>query len=177
MNKGLITHGLDILIHITILFTILMLLFKFYGSYLIENNLTTSLKKEIDSALDKYNLKYIKCIPGVESILQRLDKIYKKESNLERKKWNKNIYDKGYIIIGFLIFTIIISYILVNMYCKDSKIDFKALFIDNILTFIGIGIVEFIFLTTIYTQYVAIKPSKLRKKIEHSIIKNLNVKE
>ena len=174
MNDEFFNHSLNILIHVTILFTMLTLLFQLYGSYLIENNLTINLKKEINNTFDKYDLKYIKCIPGVESILKRLEKIYKKESNEEKNKWNKNIYDKAYIIIIFLIFSLVIAYVLLKVYCKDSKISFTHLFIDNILTFICIGIIEYIFLTYIYSQYSAVKPSHLKKNIENSIVKNLS---
>jgi hypothetical protein len=156
----------DMIIHSLILFTFLTLFFSFYVSKIstdvFNEEVNNIINENIDHTID--NLK------GSQTIVQELlinnlplDKISNyyngvdstvdaKNKGLLHSLWIANIILWGCFLIGtFLIYDIY------NLHVKD-------IMIENILTFIIIGIAEYLFFTRIGLKFVPVEPSFISKQ-------------
>lgn len=171
-----VKFGINIILHVTFLFTILTALFVFYTSKLLEDSVngqvidllndniadkkilvTDKLNKALHTSIDlKYfNFDKIKNVFGME--------------NSERLNNNKLVKTILALLITFFILMFIISVLVAKSLCNDVSV--KELLVENIIIFVLVGIIEFTFFTKIILKYIPGYPSTLSKTVIETLKK------
>jgi hypothetical protein len=204
---------LNILLHVTILFTILSILFTMYiskvSSKIINNEIDIIIKKNIDIDVIENKIKENKKIyddfiaqfdnskdinekieienkmKEIYNIIENLHNEIKKDNNYydyyyklfsKENNTRKGINNEIFFYMKFINGMLIVFFILFLIYLIKSKsIDngqIINIFIENILTFLFVGIIEFLFFKNIIMKYVPIEPSLLIKSFLDSFQKN-----
>ncbi len=164
---------LNIAIHVTILFSILSILFIYYITHLTSN----LLNGHFTGIINKYfkdntnNLKnYIKTnnLPFNNYInnfdYNYYEKVYSKQ-DLTRKLINEQVINK-IINVNILLVIITILYCITLLLTNNiSYGDIKDLIIENIISFSIIGVIEYLFFTNIAFKFVPSPPSHILKSL------------
>lgn len=222
---------LNILLHITILFTILSLIFTYYIAHVSTNAVNAQIDRVIDQSIktanfdintiknkinelleiqrefkskipyssteEQYNIeKHISEIThnidnlkvlvpefsnefpniNINSIINKnisyeyYEKIFSKE-NIIRKCVNREVL--FYIKLVSMLLILILCFYTFTLF-KNNQItmsDIKLLTIENTITFIFIGIIEYLFFTNVALKYVPCKPSILSTAFKKSLVK------
>lgn len=174
--NNIIKYPIDMSLHMTILFTILVLLFLFYVSHLIKQKMNEQLESLIRSNMDdalnhitdenrEHLHKILNNLP-----LNNFDKLYNKPSTTVE---TYNDWLRIYIIsiVIFMIFFNIIVILVAYISCNPFGI--KHMFIINIIVFSLVGLCEFLFFRFITLRYIPTPPSLMIRSIIESIKKNL----
>lgn len=176
-NKYLVELGTNTIIHITILFVILSLFFKFYVSGIIKNSAEAELRhlihENVENSLTNLHKKQMAAqelmeeqtwinpvnieIPNIPSaITDRVIKYYDRPDKTVATN-NNWLFRDMFTVTGILcvlsLLIIMVSYLLCN------KIDIKHMMLENIIIFTGIGAVEFLFFKFVATKYIPAPPS------------------
>ncbi len=159
----------DLFVHGLILFTFLTAFFLFYVSKLTIHALQKQLSRTIDKDLGKVireNVQNAKNAKNSDPMsvftfdaipYDKLKKYFSKPDPIQviNNEWLK----KMLIAINILLFAfLVIGIILIKMICKID-LDLKEILTLNAVTFIGIGIVEYIFFTNIVLKFIPTEPS------------------
>lgn len=160
-----VVFGIDIVIHVLILFSIVSLFFVFYVSKIetdtINSQIIKNLNNAIDGGLSSVNPK-IKTVLndiGKSQIYQKIKNSYQAE-NSYRETNNKWLFKTIYMSIGFLLIITVLSTLILTKQCNKC-INVKEILVINFVTFIFIGIVEYMFFTHVGEKYVPSKPSEI----------------
>ena len=174
-----ISLGLNITFHIFILFVFLSVLYFTVIAPLSKKAFQHELDKQIKISeaslmhqLSDSNRKYITdLVQTNKTYVDRLKDSYSVTSDIvkERNSWIKI---SSYSISGCLLVIIILGISIVNYTC-DRKLPIKDILIENIISFVLIGIVEFLFFTKIAFKYIPVPPSQLTKTLIESFKDNL----
>jgi hypothetical protein len=164
---------ISLILHGIIMFIILSGLFIFVISKMSKKTIQTEIDhimkdttiNFINPILEKYNISIN------NDIKLKLIKVMNKEDNIQVLN---NNYINGIIIsiIIALIGIFIIIYLL--LIHNNIKIDLLPIFIENIITFLFVGIIEGLFIYLIAIKYVPVMPSFITKAFLQQIKKNLN---
>ncbi len=159
----------DLFLHGLVLFTFLTAFFLFYVGKLTINVLQKQLSRTIDKDLGKVireNIQNVKNAKNNDAMsvftfdaipYDKLKKYFNKPDPIQttNNEWLK----KMLISINILLFAFfIIAVFLIKMICKID-LDIKEILTLNAVTFIGIGIVEYIFFTNIVLKFIPTPPS------------------
>lgn len=161
----------DLLIHITFLILIFVILFLFVISKMEKKGLLSEIKIQLHNHIDnniKNKLKIIKNTKQTE--LETIKNIVNNKTNTVTYWYNKKLKT---ILITILIFTLIIF--VVNFYSainnKNITVkNFFKLLLENLLTFLLIGMIEMIFFLNVGIKYVPLKSTFIVNKF----IENVN---
>jgi len=161
---------LNIFLHITLLFTFLNLFFRLYISQLEKSAINNSVISLVNNNM---NSNSVILPPSIKANIPYYKKLFSNSSenpiiinnNLLNKLTEFNIF--LYII---LIFFIIFLFITDNI----SVYEFFYVIGENIITFIGVGIVEYLFFTNIAFKYEPILPSVTYKLLLENLKTNFN---
>ena len=160
--------SLNILFHVTFLFIILSILFTQFINNIASEHINNEIKNYIDGnnlfKNTKFNLK--------KYISYNYYKNKFSKEDFTKKYINKQIYFYIFIFNIFLIIILclFIGYLLIT---KSIEIDeIKILVLENILTFILVGIFEYLFFMNIALKYIPIQPHLLIKFFIDDFIKN-----
>lgn len=184
MNDNYFNLGVDIFLHVLILFTFLTIFFFAYISNLEKQNLDKVTEDLINGNVDKtLNLvddwqKKIneKVIPtnslgiswkDVDNVADDLVTNYNKE-NTEIKNNNDALYRGSIITISVLFLLFIIVVILLKFVYKYD-IGLKHIIIMNFIVFLLVGIVEFIFFNFVASQYIPVTPDEITNTLVDNI--------
>lgn len=170
-----INYGINLALHITILFGVLSGLFILYISRIetgviqdelhdaISDNLSTSLNNLSDA--DKLNLKLaLKTVP-----LDQLIKLNSKPSEAVTEH-NKMLF----ILVGAINLFLIISVVIVVGILAGSCgqcVPIGKLLIENFIIFGCVGVVEFLFFYFIVLHYVPVPPSLMFQSVINGLKK------
>lgn len=165
------TLFVSIILHVLILFFFLSVFFRMYISKLetqkfqyeindiISNNLNNSLIQ-----YDQNNNEQLKQFinkPDNQMVLSVLNTMY---SNQDAVTQNNNDWVfKFNIVLGVLILTSFIITIGIIYLSCDKCVSLMNIILENIITFIFVGIIEFLFFTQIAFKFIPIPPSLLIK--------------
>lgn len=161
-KKSFVNFTANISVHVLFLFSILSLLFIKIISKLESNTINDELKNVIaDSINDNYNRlnlnQKIIINEGVKHIdFKNLIKLYGTEDATKRLN-NEGVYNSIYTAIILLIVILFIILLVSKKLCNN--IPFKHILIENIIIFIGVGIIEYLFFKYIILKYIPVKPS------------------
>lgn len=97
-------------------------------------------------------------------------------NNITREKVNSQLFSEIKIINFLLILFLIIFVGTLNFAGKLTMTDFGYILLENIITFIFVGIVEIIFFLNIALKFIPTPPSLIFKSLIESLKKNLQKK-
>jgi len=161
-NKYLVDTGINVILHVAILFFILSMFFMFYVSKIIrqsfEHELEHLIKKNINESLNSLSheeqLVLKQASKSVD--LSKLIKYYSKEDKTI-KSHNDWLFKTIITINVFLLILTIVVLVTSNTLC--SKADIQHMMIENLIIFAGVGAVEFMFFKFIALNYIPAPPS------------------
>jgi len=171
-----IGFGINILTHCTFLLAIISSVFFFFTEKIMSNAINNNVQ---DLAIDNIDKLYYTASPEDQKKIQ----LILRQANLETVL---NIYDTptedrtinnswieklNYIIVTLLIVTIIIAVLISKGYCGNISI--VEILSENLIIFMCIGVVEFLFFTKIIIKYIPAYPSTLSKVFVNAL-KNYN---
>ena len=180
-----INFGINMLVHVIFLFFIISTIFIIFITKISSDTINTEFTDLIRNTLlqnyNKLNINKTSVLNKTDfqnktSVLNKTDfqnkdienntidlinfdnllQIYSSE-DMVRKYNNKNVFKSIYITIILLILTFIISLVISKSLC--NKIPLKHILVENIIIFIGVGLVEYMFFKNIILKYIPIKPS------------------
>lgn len=170
------------IVNILIVISFLSAFFIIYASKLereiLREKLGIIINTNMKSFLDKTNIDsggdLKKILVTAKPIL---DKIVS-ETSVDSKStqiFNEAVEILAYIMIGIIILVILV--ILITMYMTMGKIclNIKNIFIESLITFIFIGLIEFLFFFYIARYYVPISASSVMEIIISEIKKSQNL--
>jgi hypothetical protein len=165
--------GVNVGLHIVILFTFLSLFFVFYITKIskatIENELSENIEKAIHGAVGEHKNELAEFLDKLP--VNTLDKLYdqpEKGLNVNNKWLFKTI-----LIINMALWILLIISVVLLKYKCGEVIDIKGLLIENALVFSCIGIVEYVFFTKIALKFVPVEPSFISQQFITSVKKNI----
>ena len=183
MNIKKINLGVDIFLHILILFTFLTLFFFFYISVLEKQNLdnTTNnlITQNTENVLDQMNewqnkLNTLNPNLNVNIDWNKLNTLsdnmindYYKETP-EIKDNNDKLF-KGSIIAIICLFMLFTSVVIILKFIFKYDIDLKHILIMNIIIFSITGLMEFLFFQFIASKYVPVNPTDVSEEVIQQI--------
>jgi len=150
-------YNLNVGLHILILFTFLTILFFLYISKVeknvINNNLTDMINKYIPKLLDQINNVKEFNMKDDKNIYNYAIKIQNESKNsFPQVTQNNRLLFTAIVIIIIFSLSLILTYIYFKVF-KHEEIDLRSIFIENVLIFSFVGIIEFLFFNNIVSQY------------------------
>lgn len=172
---------INIGIHVVILFSILSLMFFIYISgitrehvdkefrHIINNNMNAYLEKLV--AKDKHRQ-----IPWAKIAResQQMEKLYTHPSEFV-KKHNSQLLRKVIIAIGVMFGILLLAIVVMHYYLKKN-IGLLTILLENLVIFMLIGFIEFMFFKFIASKYVPLNKSDVMNTLIQRIIHNLSRK-
>lgn len=161
---------LNVLLHITLLFTFLNFFFKLYVSKIQSSAINNELISLINENIDSNN---IHTSPIIKAELPYYKKIFSIPSD-NPTIINNILFNK---LTHFTIFIYIILIFFIIFLFTTNNITFYNLFYvigENIFTFIFIGFIEYLFFTRIALKYIPVLPSAIYKLLISNIKEKFN---
>jgi hypothetical protein len=159
----------DLGVHFLILFIFLTSFFLLYVSKLEQENLNSQLNTIIEKNLgdvvrtNKYKFKEVFGDIIDEIPYEKLKRQYKTADDYQQL--NNDWLKKSLFITNLFLFLIItFSILLIKKIC-NIDLDVKHILKINLFTFIGIGIVEYLFFTHVALKYIPTSPSLIVESI------------
>jgi hypothetical protein len=155
----------DLGVHALILFTFLTSFFLMYVSKLsveeLKGQLNNIIENDLGQMIRENKEKYKELLSQPLNMIpyNKLKTYYSKEDPFQ--KMNNSWLKESLLITNFGLFIIVIGSIFLISNICTLKIDIMDLIKINVLTFLGIGIVEYLFFTRVALNYVPTPPSLL----------------
>ena len=171
-----VTYALNINLHVLILFTFLTVFFFTYITRLeektISDELNTYIYEQTDSVLTKLNDTTIKV--DWDNIYKLGTSIYENASGTLGvvNKTNKNLIIVATIVISVLVLLFIS--LGVYSYYKGMRIHWKSLFLENLIVFTFVGMVELLFFMFIASKYSPVTPDTMAQTILSRLHNNID---
>jgi len=171
---------LNVLLHVVLLFTFLILFYKMYISKLqksvINNELVSVVNNNFNfnlSTLKNEYPEYTLIIDEIEYNLIYYKKLFSTPSE-NTTIINNNLFSKMTHFI-VLLYIILILFILVLYLTNNlTMIQLFSVIVENIITFIFVGIIEYLFFKNIAFKYIPVLPSKVYNLLIDNIKKNFS---
>ena len=168
--------GLNITIHVIILFSFLPLFFFLYVSRIEEDAFKTEIGNLIEENIETI-LEDKKTVvkPMIQNANEALTVLKNQFSSPESGTIKQNYFVKftaGFTVLMLLAICISITLTLI-MDCK-KKVPLWPILLENTITFILVGIIEFIFFTKIAVKYVPAPPTLMLKTIFETFINDFS---
>jgi len=164
LKQNSVNFGINILTHCTFLLAIICSVFFLFTEKIMSNAINDQINDLAINSIDKF---YYNSTPENQQIiklslqhanLETIFKIYKSQSE-DRYINNKWVEKFIYIIVILLIIIVIIGILISKAHCGNISV--IEILSENIIIFIFIGIVEFLFFTKIIIKYIPAYPSTL----------------
>jgi hypothetical protein len=165
INKNLsVNFGINIVTHCTFLLAIIGAVFFFFTSDIMKNALNSQIQNLLVNSIDKY---YYNLTPEQQTTLRtqlsyaQLDTL----DNLTNIPTQTQIINNEWIKKIILITIILLVLVLVGCYAVSKSLcgttSMTEIITENIIIFILVGVVEFLFFTKIIIKYIPDYPSSL----------------
>lgn len=152
--------SMNVLIHVIILFSFLSMFFFAFVSKVEEKAFKNELGDMIEENLNKVIMNNQEVKPYLHDISPSLKKINVLYQDDDRFTLERNILVKFSAIFTVLVLlSIFITIVATLAFGCDRKVSLKHLIIENIIIFILIGMVEYMFFTRIAIKFVPTTPS------------------
>lgn len=152
--------GINILVHVIILFTFLSAFFFIYISKLeseaFKNELGSKIEDKINELLDS-NPNILDSLGSVKPFIEKLMKTYDKpmRSTIEHNITIKLMSGFTILILFGILVTILLT---VTFECREN-VPIGKILLTNIVIFTCIGIIEYMFFTKVAIKYIPVSPS------------------
>jgi len=162
---------LNIVMHSSILFIILSVLFHTVISEASAGAVNSTVSSLSDANLGPY-IREATQDPSFKSYLESVDwNTLKKKYNsptIATQTNNAWLYKYVTLLDAFLVIIIVCSIVVVYMSCSKC-LSIKSIFVENLLSFIFIGVIEFLFFESIIINYAPVLPSEIATNIVHGV--------
>jgi len=152
------------------LLTFLSIFFFGYISKQSRNQFNSEINTNIQNTINNIDLSKIKEVLKLETIIERKDilNLYSGQDK-QVEESNKSLM-KSVIIVLLILWVGFIIYFIFN-----NNNEMKHIIKENILTFVMIGIVEFIFFKCIAWNFIPVEPDYLPTTFHNLLLNKLNV--
>jgi len=163
-KQNSVNFGVNILAHCTFLLAIICSVFFLFTERIMSNAINNQIE---NLAVDTINKFYTESTPENQKAIQlslqhaQLEtalNIYQSQSE-ERLINNDWIEKLIYVIVGLLIVVVIIAILISKAHCGNISV--IEILSENIVIFMCVGVVEFLFFTKIIIKYIPAYPSTL----------------
>ncbi len=174
-HKFYLNFGVNIIVHIIFIFTILAFLFMLFiskiSSNAINREITDLINENINKEIENLSPEQKKLMNSYikKEELKKLSELYNEEDDTRRVN-NFFVYSSMKITIVLLIIMLILIIATSKLLCH--KLPLKNIFIENIIIFTGVGIIEFVFFKYIILKYIPVEPSFMSKYLLKTIKKH-----
>ncbi len=186
VSQAQANYSLNIGLHIFILFTFLTIFFFAYISKLskksIQEELGGIIQKQVGSLLTQIDKWYKKISPVTSINWNKANKLAQKIIDNSRgelpeiKQNNKRLKIVSVVMIGSLLLLLISMYVYFR-FAKGYDVHIGNIFIENIVIFAFIGMIEFTFFTNIASKYIPVTPdfvtTTVLERIKYNISQSL----
>lgn len=172
-----VPFGINVTIHVLILFTILSLFFMFYATKITRTALNNTLETNINNALDgPFNMLSPDAKQSIKSLTdlfpkEKIDAFYGKTEPLVEMH-NKWLF-RSIVMTNVALFLISVVAVLIIMYQCGQCVPIGEILLENGITFALVGVVEYLFFTKVVSQYIPTKPSLIVETFFNSLTKYL----
>ena len=151
-----IVFGVDIMIHVLILFTIIGVFFMTYTSKLEQKAINGQMEDAISKGLDKIKKKTVE---GDEQIIANVKRRLSKPNAASTT--NNTWLFKSIIQTNVFLLLLSVTTIYLIKYQCNMCFDLTHILLMNVITFSFIGIVEYLFFVNVGLKYIPSKPSTI----------------
>lgn len=149
---------LNVLLHILTLFIVLSILFMTYVSRIMTEVFSNEIGHSLIEAMRDVDVS-----PQSKALLKRLPiHIYDNEDPVKKVN-NMWVFRILLTVIGFLV--LLLCSVIYTIYRNCNAVQFKQILLENAITFLLVGTVEFIFFFTIVRKYIPVKPSMMKSYV------------
>lgn len=176
-NKYMI-FGVDMMVHVLILFTILAIFFMFISSKLEKKVLSDQITKNINDGMDDF----IKSLTpkqktqlnavGKESSTKALEEKF--QSPDKTTETNNKWLFRTITFTDIVLFLLTLTVVSLLLFSCNKCIDIKHILITNVITFLFIGIFEVVFFLNVGLKFIPMKPSLVSETFFNRLQHNLN---
>lgn len=174
-SKSSSLFAMNVLLHCILLFTFLSLFFFLYISKVEEGVFQSEVGNLIDDSIKSSvlnNPQTQQLLKPLIPVLKRYEKIYETDTDFTKERNRSIQFTAGFVIIflvGILITIIATLYVGCN-----HELEIKGILLENIVIFMFVGIIEYIFFTKIAVHFIPVVPSlmvttvinKLKEQLE-----------
>jgi hypothetical protein len=163
-KQNTVNFSINILTHCTFLLAIICSVFFLFTEKIMSNAINNQIEDLAVDSIDKFyagstpeNQKAIQL--GLQHAqLETILNIYEtpSEDRFINNAWVEKLI---YVIVGLLVFVVIVAIVISKANC--GKISVIEILSENILIFMFVGVVEFLFFTKIIINYIPAYPSTL----------------
>jgi len=183
LTDSQVTTGLNMGLHIVLLFAFLTVLFFMVISKVESktsgNAVLKIIKKETGNVLSNMDKWSTIVSPSTTINWQSIDKMAKKKvTELQGKdpeivKSNNSLQTNS-IIIAVVLFLLWVGFLLFFVFYQKRNINVKEIIIDNLVIFSFIGIIEYLFFTRIISNYIPVTPDYAASSLIDRIKERVN---
>lgn len=169
--------GINITIHVMILFAILSLFFMYYISKLsteiLNHEIVHNLNNAIDAEISKMPVQGKNMLSSISKSINvdKLKDVFKEQDSLVAMH-NKWLF-RTMILVNVCLFIMVCLMVFLLMKQCNQCIPISHILIENGLTFTFVGIVEILFFKFVALKYIPTKPSTIITAFLNSISKNI----
>lgn len=167
-----VSFAFNIILHVTILLTILVSFFFIYVSK-VENDF---FREEINTSYRNFLIKNLNSLPeqdkeALKTFLEEspIDLNVVMENNTKQPEYltinNEYLFVTSCVMISFLIILFIAMYVIFRLSSSKRKIGLSEIFMENFFVFLFVGLVEICFFVFIASKYLPISASLIIKTI------------
>ena len=155
---------LDYIVHLFILVVILCLIFFLFISKTERENLNKSLNSEIRKSIEDTHVSFD---PVLGQQLKDLSKIYKGKNSIETY-YNQGLINISIAVIICFFITLVSVYWTMKLSAHKCPPIYYIIF-KNVLLFMLVGIVEYLFFVNIAENYVPVDPSYISELLNEKL--------
>jgi hypothetical protein len=159
--------GLNITVHIIILFSFLSLFFFLYVSKIEEqafkDQIGDVIETNVQSILEKRREYALPLVKNAMPFLQYAQKQHSQPEQVSEKQNMLVKFSAGFVVL--MLIGISLSIILTLTFDCGKHVPVTEILLENTATFVLVGIIEFLFFTKIAMKYIPAPPTLMMKTI------------
>ena len=163
-KQNTVNFGVNILTHCTFLLAIICSVFFLFTEKIMSNAINNQIEDLAVDSIDKF---YAESTPENQKAIQlglqhaQLETVLNIYETPSEDRFINNAWVEKliYVIVGLLVFVVIVAIVISKANC--GKISVVEILSENIIIFMFVGVVEFLFFTKIIIKYIPAYPSTL----------------
>lgn len=163
-KQNTVNFSVNILTHCTFLLAIICSVFFLFTEKIMSNAINNQIKDLAVDSLDKF---YTELPPENQRVIQlglqhaQLETVLSIYETPSEERFINNTWIEKliYIIVGLLVFVVIVAILISKAHCGNISV--IEILSENIVIFMFVGVVEFLFFTKIIIKYIPAYPSTL----------------
>lgn len=165
MTKPYVIMTINVAMHVLILFTILSLFFMLYIAPVEKKALDNELENQIDDLITSNTVHMSEDLRKIinSDAVNKMKEVYSKPHKLTTQH-NSWLFT-SIVSTNIAMFLLVTISTLLLIYQCDKCIPIGHVMTENIITFIFVGIVEYLFFTRVALKYIPSPPSAIVKRV------------